>query len=115
MKLRHSIPAALGAGLLLLAAPADAAAPGWTGSGVITGINPRDVGTDVIIPSLNSNPMGCATTSGAFRIYPNAVNYSAIVSILTTAYVTHKTVTLWINACDSGDGVPVFIAATVSG
>lgn len=87
------------------------AGPGFTSAFQISKIYPRGSSIDIITVVPITNPMGCSRID-AVRLEMTASNYDAIASILTTAFVTGKTVTVWVDSCGT-DGVAEMIAASV--
>lgn len=85
-----------------------AGSPGWTSSGVIQEVKPREFGIDVAVSNL-SNPMGCSMT-GWVRLSINAANYQVIASQILIYATNKKPISFWANQCDT-DGVMLIIAA----
>ena len=85
-----------------------AGSPGWTSSGVIQEVKPREFGIDLLLSS-TGNPMGCSMT-GWVRLSINAANYQIIASQIFINATNKKPISFWANQCDS-DGVMLVIAA----
>lgn len=97
--------------ILAMSAAAASAGPGFTSAFQIAKIFPREYCIDLVTVAPITNPMGCSRTD-AVRLEMTAGNYSAIASVLTTAFATGKTVTVWVDSCGT-DGVAKMIAASV--
>ncbi|MCW2404410.1 hypothetical protein M2336_001039 [Sphingobium sp. B1D7B] len=83
--------------------------PGLTSPFKIIELYPREVGMDIVTDQPVTSPMGCPRTD-AVRVLMTASNYAVISSLLLTAFSSGKTVTVWVDSCDS-DGVGKLIAA----
>lgn len=92
--------------------PLTASAAGMTSNFSIAGLGAREMGFEMWTNDSFTNGVVCSNPN-TFRILSSYSNYQTIVSTLTTAFATGKTVHLWASGCDT-DGVTLFIAAWVN-
>jgi len=95
----------------LISTPTSAIAGGTSTPFKIVKLSTREFNIDVFTDQPVSSSMGCSR-SDAVRIVVTASNYAAISSMLMTAFASGKTVTVFVDSCDT-DGVGKFIAASV--
>lgn len=87
------------------------AEPGLATPFKIAKLFPREHAVDLITDQPISSPMRCSRND-AVRIVLTAANYAVIASTLMTAFASDKTVTVWLDSCDT-DGVGKLTAASV--
>lgn len=86
------------------------AAPDYTDKSIITQLNPREFGLEIVLPT-GGNRMSCGI-AGRYRLLLSAANYEVISTILITSAVQGRQVQVYTNSCDQ-DGVSIMVAAMV--